>query len=159
LPASRREFIREISFAVAGVLASVGVTGRAAAQLPVTSIDAVSTTAHTQIYPLPAADGVQIDRKNEVILMRWQNAVYAFNLACPHQNVALRWNDKDQRFKCPKHNSRYQPDGSFIDGRATRGLDRFSISLNGATLTVDVDAMHKQDADPAGWASAVVRLS
>ena len=26
------------------------------------------------------------------ILVRWSDQVYAFNLSCPHQNTALRWN-------------------------------------------------------------------
>jgi len=38
---------------------------------------------------VPASDGVQIDRDNQHIVVRWQNVGYAFNLACPHQNTAL----------------------------------------------------------------------
>ena len=37
---------------------------------------------------------------------------YAFNLACPHENTALKWLPKDGRFQCPKHESQYQPCGS-----------------------------------------------
>jgi Rieske Fe-S protein len=107
---------------------------------------------------VPAADGVQIDRDNEVILVRWQSAVYAFNLSCPHQNTALRWDGADARFQCPKHHSKYQPDGTFISGRATRNMDRFTLRLDANTIIVDVDAMHKSDEDQAGWSAAVVHL-
>lgn len=159
LPPSRREFIRNLSITVAGALASVGVSRRVAAELPVSAIEALSSGTRSHVYPVPATDGAQIDRANELILVRWEKAVYAFNLSCPHQNTALRWNEKDRRFKCPKHNSRYEPDGTFVDGRATRGMDRFGVALEGASIAVDTASMHKQDVDPAGWTSAVVRLT
>jgi Rieske Fe-S protein len=109
-------------------------------------------------YPIPPQDGVQIDRDNEVILVRWQNAVYAFNLSCPHQNTALRWNEGDAQFQCPKHHSKYRPDGTFISGRATRPMDRLSLTRNGDSVVVDLNAMHKDDIDHAGWTAAVVTL-
>ena len=90
--------------------------------------------------------------------MRWQGMAYAFALSCPHQNTALRWLEADQRFQCPKHKSKYRPDGSFIEGRATRGMDRYSIKRDGAGIAVDLDAIHEEDRDPAGWAAAVVKL-
>lgn len=110
-------------------------------------------------YPIPAKDGVQIDKKEDVILVRWKNAMYAFNLSCPHQNTALHWNERDTEFQCPKHHSRYQPDGTFIDGRATRNMDRFSITRVGDAVVVHVDSMHKNDTDNAGWSASVVQLS
>ena len=158
LPPSRREFIRNATLAVAGALAAIGVSRRVAAQLPVSAARLIASNAGTHSYAIPASDGVQIDRATEVILVRWQGMIYAFNLSCPHQNTALRWNEDEHRFKCPRHNSRYEPDGTFIDGRATRGLDRFNVSLAGNNVVVDVDAMHKQDVDPTGWAAAFVRI-
>jgi Rieske Fe-S protein len=110
-------------------------------------------------YAIPATDGAQIDRDQQVIVVRWQDAVYAFDLACPHQHAALRWDDTDHRFQCPKHHSQYQPDGVFITGRATRGMDRFSVRRDGSKVVVDVNAIHKQDEDPWGWNAAVVKLS
>ena len=155
---SRREFIRELSVTVAGVLATLGVGARAAAALPVSAVEALVRQGSRHTYPIPAEDGVEIDRKAEVILVRWEGAVYAFNLSCPHQRTALRWITKDRRFKCPKHNSRYEPDGTFVDGRATRGMDRFEVAHEGTNVVVNVDAMHKQDVDKAAWAAAFVRL-
>jgi Rieske Fe-S protein len=137
----RRGFLREAAGAVVAALAAIGWRG----------IDGPR-------YPVPATDGVQIDRENQVILVRWQNAVYAFNLSCPHQNTALRWDGADGRFQCPKHHSKYQPDGTFIEGRATRNMDRFTVQREGDMIVVDVDAMHKSDEDRATWSSAVVRL-
>jgi len=160
--ASRREFLRDAALAVAGIAASLGFA-RSASALPehfrIGSTRALRRLNDALTYPIPAADGADIDREAEVILVRWQNAVYAFNLSCPHQNTALRWNDVDHRFQCPKHHSQYQPDGEFITGRATRGMDRFSIRREGDKVVVDVDAMHRQDEDPAGWNAALVKLA
>ena len=141
----RRRFL----FEAAGLaLAALGLPPRVAQAHP----------ADGPRYPVPATDGVQIDRDNQVILVRWQNAVYAFNLSCPHQNTALRWDGADARFQCPKHHSKYQPDGTFIEGRATRNMDRFTVRRDADMIVVDVDDMHKSDDNQATWASAVVRL-
>jgi Rieske Fe-S protein len=160
--ASRREFLRDAAVAIAGIAASLGFA-RSAAALPehfaVGATSALQRIGDQLTYPIPSGDGAQIDRDAQVILVRWENAVYAFNLSCPHQNTALRWNETDHRFQCPKHHSQYQPDGEFITGRATRGMDRFTIKRDGAKVIVDVNAMHKQDTDPAGWGAAAVKLA
>jgi len=159
LPPSRREFIRNLGLSVAAALASAGIAGKAGAAVPLDVIEGMRVTEKIR-YPVPAADGVSIDKKNEVILVRWQGSMYAFNLSCPHQNTALRWEESQHRFKCPKHKSRYEPSGTFVDGRATRGMDRFTIAMDGAGfVSVDVGAMHKQDQDAAGWNAATVRVT
>ena len=109
-------------------------------------------------YDIPAGDVVQFDRDAEVILVRQQKSVWAFALSCPHQNTALRWNAGDHRFQCPKHKSKYRPDGVFIEGRATRAMDRFAIALEGQAIVVDLDVLHKQDDEPAAWAAASITL-
>lgn len=113
----------------------------------------------TLSYPVPASDGADIDHDNDVILVRYNNEVFAFNLSCPHQNTALRWNETVQRFQCPKHHSQYQPDGVFITGRATRNMDRLAIKRDPANnIVVDPDTMYRSDEDAAQWAAAVVKL-
>ena len=154
---TRRDFLRDAAIGVAGVLATLGLS-RSAAALPVSMIEAVARGKNTINYAIPSADGVQIDKDNEVILVRWQNAVYAFNLSCPHQNTALRWNDASKQFQCPKHKSKYTPAGSFISGRATRGMDRFAISRAGANVVVDVDRMYQEDENAAEWKGALIKL-
>jgi Rieske Fe-S protein len=144
--------------ALAGALLSVGIPESLAA-LTVEDVVGERTGKETVSYPIPAADGAQIDRKNQVILVRWQGTAYAFALSCPHQNTALRWIEKDGRFQCPKHKSRYTPDGTFISGRATRGMDRYSVRLESGQLVVDVGALHEQDKDPRGWTAATAKVA
>jgi Rieske Fe-S protein len=154
---SRRAFLRNGFAAAFTALAAVGFVGKADA-MPVRWTQALARTGGTLSYNVPASDGAEIDRNNEVILVRWQNAVYAFNLSCPHQHTALRWEEAAQQFQCPKHHSHYRPDGTFISGRATRGMDRFPLSRQGGSLVVDVAQMYRQDQDPAAWNAAVIHL-
>ena len=150
----RREFLREAGLAAAA-LAALGATAGA---MPVSVMHALSATDEQATYPLPATDGVYIDKKQEVIVARVGNQVFAFELACPHQNTALRWNDRDHEFQCPKHHSRYKPDGTFITGRATRNMDRFAVTKQGNSLVVDLDKLFEQDKDAAGWKAAAVTV-
>src|SRR5512146_2225105 len=89
----RRRFLRDSAVSLAGALIALGATRRAAFALPLDIVRATSRRDHTVTYPVPATDGAQIDRDNQVIIVRWQNVGYAFNLSCPHQNTALRWDD------------------------------------------------------------------
>ena len=155
---NRRAFVRDAALGVAGVLATLGLSSSAAA-LPVSMINAITRSADNVTYPIPAADGVEIDKHNEVILVRWQNAVYAFNLSCPHQRTALRWNEALKQFQCPKHKSKYTPNGDFISGRATRGMDRLAIKRQGNSVVVNVDEMYQEDENEAQWKTAFVKLA
>jgi Rieske Fe-S protein len=109
-------------------------------------------------YAIPATDAVVIDKDESVIIARFGARVFAFSLACPHQNTALRWDAGNKRFQCPKHRSRYQPDGVFIEGRATRGLDRFAVRRDGESIVVNLDAMYQEDKHPTQWAAAFLPL-
>jgi cytochrome b6-f complex iron-sulfur subunit len=85
--------------------------------------------------------------------------VFGFLLACPHQNTALRWEAGDNRFQCPKHKTTYTPEGVFIEGRATRSMDRYAVKLSGNTLVVDIDKVYQEDTDKAEWTRSFVTLS
>jgi nitrite reductase/ring-hydroxylating ferredoxin subunit len=138
---SRRDFLQHAAFGLA--------------LMPITFADGLAEGQEHR-YPFPASDGVTIDRKQQVILVRAQGQVYAFNLSCPHENTALKWLPKDMRFQCPKHESKYQPNGTFTSGRATRNMDRLKLRREGDALFVDLSHIIKSDADPAGWAAATI---
>jgi nitrite reductase/ring-hydroxylating ferredoxin subunit len=154
----RREFIRTggclmLTFAAFGLPASL-------AGLPVAEMTGTgAANANEKRYTLPAADSVNIDRQAQVILIRFQNSIYAFALACPHEHAAVKWLPKDKRFQCSKHDSQYQPNGTYTAGRATRNLDRFAIRREDTSVVIDLHRWFESDKDPAGWASAVLQIS
>jgi nitrite reductase/ring-hydroxylating ferredoxin subunit len=158
LSLDRRRFLQGVGFASLAALAGLGVPRSVALAMMPVPARARRVLGGNPTYPIPAVDGVQIDREQEVILVRWQGALYAFTLSCPHQRTALRWNEGNSQFQCPKHHSKYRPDGTFVSGRATRGMDRFSITRAASELVVNVDAMHKEDQDRTGWDAAVLHL-
>lgn len=151
---SRRDFLQQ-----AGCLVLALGLPREIWALPVTAISGhASASGKTQTYPLPAADAVQIDYDAQVILVRSQNKVFAFNLSCPHENAAVKWLAKDGRFQCTRHDSKYQPDGLYMSGRATRNLDRFAIRRDGASVIVDLDRLFQSDKHAAEWAAATISV-
>jgi nitrite reductase/ring-hydroxylating ferredoxin subunit len=153
---SRRVFLKTAG-AMFGV-AAFGFTGADIGALPVAFGTSVSAAGSERRYPIPSADGVTIDRASQVIVVRYQQHLYAFNLACPHENTALKWLPKDCRFQCPKHESRYQPSGQFIDGRATRNMDRLGVRVDDNMLVVDLNRFFRSDKDSAGWTAATVAV-
>jgi Rieske Fe-S protein len=154
---SRRAFISHVSGAVLAALVGIESVD-ANERYEVREIAGVIVAPSSKAFPLPAGDGVSIDKQAQVILVRYQGKVIAFNLACPHENTALRWKQGAGKFECPKHNSRYTPEGTFIDGRATRNMDRLHIARDGNNITVDLSKIIKSDEQPAEWAAAVLTV-
>lgn len=109
-------------------------------------------------YPLPADGEVSVDRDRELILVRDAGAVYAFALSCPHQRSMLKWREKEGRFRCTKHGSKYEPSGEYVSGRATRGMDRYGVRVEAGQLVVSLDRKFLQDEDPAGWDAASAQV-
>lgn len=143
----RREFLRE-TVALAACMTCVPI--RLAAALRLAGAQAV--------YPIPTEDGAAIDRDHEVMLVRYQNRVYAFGLSCPHQRTPLRWQEEQRRFQCPKHKSTFQLDGAFVSGRATRSLDRYALVRDGDTVVVELSALLQEERDRERWVNAVLQL-
>ena len=93
IPGDRRKFLREAGLAVASVLVATRRTALSCRR----SLEFVAAERKggKLTYPIPAADGAQIDRDNELVLVRWQNVLYAFSIDCPHQSTILRWDEAD----------------------------------------------------------------
>ena len=153
--ASRREFLQTAG-CVAGVMALLGL-GENALAAPVALVSGVAAGAD-RVYPVPAADGVSVDRAAQVILVRSAGHVYAFALSCPHQNAAVKWVEKNGRFECTKHDSKYQADGVHTSGRATRNMDRFPVHREADGIHVDTSRVFQSDKDSAGWNAAAVAV-
>ncbi len=156
--ADRRHFIAEVARLLSGAAVAAGLWPKSGTAMPIVFEEPLLRSGDIVVYPIPQAEGATIDRTAQVILVRHGQSVFAFRRTCPHQNTALRWRERDGRFQCPKHKSRYTPDGNFISGRATRGMDRFPVSRDGGNVVVDTSRYFKQDEDPAGWESARVDL-
>ncbi len=147
-----------MSAAVVAAMVGVPLLAETAECVPVSEATGTQTAPDERTYPLPASDGVTIDHDTQVIIVRFQQHAYAFNLACPHENTALRWKQALGHFQCPRHHSQYRPDGTFISGRATRNMDRFAVRLSPAGLVVDLNRLFRSDQQQQEWSAATVAL-
>ena len=152
----RREFL-QCGGCFLITLSTFGLGGETIAALPV-SMTTGAGDAGERRYAVPATDSVNIDRQASVIVIRNQNRIYAFALSCPHENAAVKWLPKDHRFQCSKHDSKYQPNGTYTSGRATRNLDRFVVRKEDTNIVVDLQHWFESDKNPAGWDSAFVAV-
>ncbi|MGH7503648.1 MAG: ubiquinol-cytochrome c reductase iron-sulfur subunit [Longimicrobiales bacterium] len=155
---SRRDFVRGTVAAFAALFVAGTIAPADLSALPI-QFTSGRSRGRALTYPIPPADGAVIDRDNEIILVRWQAQLYAFALSCPHQRSMLKWRDKEQRFQCTKHKSKYQPDGAYVSGRATRGMDRHPLRIAGDSVEVDTSIKIEQDQDPTAWDAAVADLA
>ena len=155
--ADRRRFLQQAAAMVAGALVGLGMSADRAVAMPLGFLSGARAPNGKDLsFPIPAADGATIDRDNDMILARYQGKVYVFSLACPHQNTALRWLPEEGRFQCPKHKSRYSPDGIFQSGRATRSMDRFAVRKDGGNVVVNLDGLYQEDKQKAQWEAAFI---
>jgi Rieske Fe-S protein len=157
---ARRDFLRDAGRLAASVLVALGATPSRAAAAGIELVTPVGENREEKSYAIPAQDGTQIDKDNGTMITRWQGKVCVFSLACPHQNTALHWHDKDTQFECPKHHSRFDAEGNYIkdSGRATRGLDRFAVRKDGNNVVANLDKLYQEDEDEAAWKAAFVTI-
>lgn len=155
---ARRLLLGRMSRAALAALVGVPLLPHSAGAVSVSEGGGTQTGPAEWTYPVPGVDGVTIDRDAQIILVRFQQHAYAFNLACPHENTALRWRPQEGRFQCPRHESKYAPDGAFLSGRATRNMDRLAIHRSPRGLAVDANRLWRSDQQAAEWAAASVAL-
>jgi Rieske Fe-S protein len=155
---SRRDFLKQAAALVSGAVAGLAGPAAATAALTIVPGQPADASGAELTYPVPAADGATVDRDNGVIVVRFQGKVLAFNLSCPHENAAVRWKSAVNRFECSRHDSRYDPNGVYTSGRATRNMDRFTVKRTGDAIVVDVSRLVQSDTQKAQWEAAAITL-
>ncbi len=152
----RRTFLRD------GLMAVAAITLVAGDAAPLHALARTLATGRagggTVRYDLPAADGATIDRANRLILVRYQGMVHAFGLECPHKGTLVEWQPAQQRFYCPKHKSTFKPEGTRIQGKAPRSLDRYPVRIEDGKVVVETAAPIDAQRDAARWAAAGARI-
>lgn len=68
---------------------------------------------------------------------------------CTHLGCSVPWDQTQQAFICPCHNSQFTPDGEVLNPPAPRPLDLFPISIEAGEIKVDTGApITRQGYDP-----------
>ena len=61
-------------------------------------------------------------------LTNTEDGVKALYKVCTHLGCLYKWVETNDRFECPCHGSKFEADGSYIEGPAPRDLDQFAIA-------------------------------
>lgn len=83
--------------------------------------DAATSTAPSD----PPAEGqgrVVRERVRPVGVCTVNGTTHRVGAVCPHLGGVLRWNDAERSWDCPLHGSRFDADGTLLEGPATGGL-------------------------------------
>jgi cytochrome b6-f complex iron-sulfur subunit len=86
-----------------------------------------------RFYLVPyAGDGAVYEKAGVVA-----GGLMALYQRCVHLGCKVPFCVASQWFECPCHGSKYNKAGEYKQGPAPRGLDRFGITIEGETVTVD----------------------
>lgn len=83
-----------------------------------------------------------------------EEGVVALYNVCVHLGCLYGWQPVTNRFECPCHGSKYQKNGTYIEGPAPRSLDRFVIQFIDPSGTVLSETNAKGDPLPIPDANA-----
>lgn len=80
--------------------------------------------------------------KNDVIIVRLNAGVTttsftAVERICTHAGGLLAWNTSQNAFVCPVHGSLFSANGLVLNGPASVALKKYTITINGTTLTIN----------------------
>jgi cytochrome b6-f complex iron-sulfur subunit len=75
--------------------------------------------------------------KNGVIIARLSTSEFtALWRSCTHQGTAVNYQPSQQNFLCPNHQSKFDKNGSALNGPATIALRKYNTALTGSSLRV-----------------------
>jgi cytochrome b6-f complex iron-sulfur subunit len=77
-----------------------------------------------------------------------KQGLVALYKVCVHLGCLYAWVDSNARFECPCHGSKYQLDGTYIEGPAPRDLDRFVVQLVDSAGNVVTQTEVKDSSNP-----------
>jgi cytochrome b6-f complex iron-sulfur subunit len=78
---------------------------------------------------VPPVDSPPVDNPDgKFWLARTQDGVKALYKVCTHLGCLYKWVDTNERFECPCHGSKFEADGTYIEGPAPRDLDQFAMT-------------------------------
>lgn len=84
-----------------------------------------------------APDTATYVREGRFWLANADGHLFALSQKCPHLGCRVPFCESSGRFECPCHGSVFDIGGEWIAGPAPRGMDRFTVSLDGDSLVVD----------------------
>jgi cytochrome b6-f complex iron-sulfur subunit len=140
---SRREFLYYIWGASMALLLGEAVAGIIWFALP-----RFKAGTFGGVFPFPADKVPQADTApvSEPAGRFWvsnaNEGLVVLYAVCTHLGCLPKWVDVNHRFECPCHGSKFQLNGTYIEGPAPRSMDRFKTTItftDGTAVTTDGD--------------------
>ena len=63
-------------------------------------------------------------------------SLIAIDPTCPHAGCLVEWEDSDDAFVCPCHQSKFKQDGTLIEGIAVTGLTQYQVKIESEKVWV-----------------------
>lgn len=133
---TRQEFLK---IAGIGALAAVTVLGH-------TSCSSSSPTAPSNVdFTIDLSDSANSSLlnvggyviKNGVVVAYTTNKVYvAVSAQCTHEGTLVKYDEQNNDFLCPSHNSRFSTSGKVLNGPAKKALTEYKVDLNNNILHI-----------------------
>jgi cytochrome b6-f complex iron-sulfur subunit len=125
---NRRDFLNEITFAALGIAAagSAIVTYRYLEPNVLFEPPTKFRAGAPDLYPV---NTVTYLPDQQVYIVRTPEGFYAVSAVCTHLGCITQWKPESKQIACPCHGSKFQSDGTKIEGPAPRPLPHFSILL------------------------------
>ncbi|MBF4491192.1 FAD-dependent oxidoreductase [Flavobacterium sp. JLP] len=78
---------------------------------------------------LPAGEGgiISSGLKKIAVYRDYNNTLKAFSAVCPHLGCIVQWNSDEKSFDCPCHGSRFDTEGTVINGPSQDDLPKIHI--------------------------------
>jgi Rieske Fe-S protein len=70
---------------------------------------------------------VEVGGRATAVHRRGDGRLVAVSPVCTHLKCKIHWNDVERTWDCPCHGSRFEPDGSVLEGPAIEPLERREI--------------------------------
>ncbi len=139
-PLTRREFLNYAWLASLGFVFVVGFGGASF----FFSFPRFKAGEFGGIFPLGKAgdalpkpdDPPRHNLEGKFWLVNVGGMIVALYDVCVHLGCLYEWQSVSGRFECPCHGSKYQRDGTYIEGPAPRSLDRMPVSFMGPSNQV-----------------------
>jgi len=92
-------------------------------------------------YPKDALPAAKKVASYKPVLAGMEGGIVALYQRCVHLGCRVPWCQSSQWFECPCHGSKYNAVGEKRDGPAPRGLDRFTVAIDGGNVVIDTSVV------------------
>ncbi len=142
----RKEFMKHVGMSVGGILLLNCLQACTETEIPDpmtgtnTGIDFTLDLNVAANSSLNNGGGAVVNAANRVIVARSQDksTFFAVQSNCTHQGTTVVFQGNNNVFFCPNHSSRFNIDGSVVNGPATSPLKRYKTSFDASANTIRI---------------------